>query len=150
MKFKNIIPYLLFIIICIAFIMIIIPVDKKEVTVKDFSWKLSANIETGEKVIKSNTPIHLGIFTKNYTTTKWTPTNKIITSGTDKNPYWDTNYQLTPNQKVGTHYEEYAVYFDNGSKIYCNYIDWMNYDKGDKVIIHTNIYNHVLLSEKVE
>ena len=62
---------------------------------------------------------------------QWVDVEQYVTSGTDKNAYWDDSYTLADNQRDERRNEEYYIVYDKGESLYLTYDEWMTYNIGD-------------------
>ena len=70
-----------------------------------------------------------------YEIDKWEHDYSSKASGNDKNPYWNENFTLNSDERIGSKTENYTINYTNGDTKDCNYNEWMQTDLGDRVII---------------
>lgn len=68
-----------------------------------------------------------------YDIDKWFDSGRDYpSSGTDKNPYWNTDYTLAEKERDTDRTEKYTVFYDNGKSDDLKLDDWLNRNVGDQ------------------
>lgn len=68
-----------------------------------------------------------------YDIDKWFDSGRDYpSSGTDKNPYWNTDYTLAEKERDTDRTEKYTVFYDNGKSDNLKLDDWLNRNVGDQ------------------
>lgn len=68
-----------------------------------------------------------------YDIDKWFDSGRDYpSSGTDQNPYWNTDYTLAEKERDTDRTEKYTVFYDNGKSDDLKLDDWLNRNVGDQ------------------
>lgn len=68
-----------------------------------------------------------------YDIDKWFDSGRDYpSSGTDQNPYWNTDYTLAEKERDTDRTEKYTVFYDNGKSDDLKLEDWLNRNVGDQ------------------
>lgn len=70
-----------------------------------------------------------------YEIDRWMVINTITSSGNDKNPYWETDYEMRSDWKDDKRSEQYCIHYDNNDSIETDYENWLQTEVGDQCII---------------
>lgn len=66
-----------------------------------------------------------------YEIERWFDADTYESSDDDKNPYWNSDYKLSPNQRDTKRYETYLVHYSDGTQDEVPYTEWNNIAIGD-------------------
>ena len=80
---------------------------------------------------------------------KWVDVDKYLTSGMDKNAYWDESYTLAENQRDEKRREQYHIVYDKGESLFLPYDEWITYDIGDKCKVYSSLFGYSYSEQKI-
>ena len=70
-----------------------------------------------------------------YEIDKWFDVHNYDSNGSNKEPYWNTNYDLTSNQRDSKRWELYTIHYNDGTIKNTSYDEWMNTNIGDEYVL---------------
>lgn len=73
-----------------------------------------------------------------YEIERWFDEDTYVSSGQDKEPYWNESYTLKENERDTKRSETYYIYFDDGCKESTGYEEWIDTEYGDGFVLKQN------------
>jgi len=102
--------------------------------------------EVEQKPVYISVPIYATMYY--YEIDRWFDEKQYLTSGTDKNAYWDESYTLSKDQRDEKRREAYFVIYDKGDPMEISFEEWNSCQPGDSYIVTTCLLG-VVYNEKM-